>query len=583
MLNLEKNNLISLNFLVSGILNYGIFSSGKYMQKNIKFFLIILCIFSTIEIYAQDNQTLVYAEFGSIETLDTITCTQNSELRICEFLFDSLVCQNYDGTLGLSLAKDLDISPDGLSYTFILNDNLFWSDGVPLTTLDIEFTLAILMNPQTDQCNTILMRYVEDVECINPKRISINLSQPFFNPLSLFTFKLLPKHKIQQPILKYGNDFGKNPIGCGPFRYQAWKNNQIILERNSNYYRRKAFINNIIINIYSDRKVAFEALLQEKIHIIPEISIEEIISLEKNSQIKIYNSQNPIPETPKKKLGVSETSSEFCPIIHFIAFNHHTENSFYTLFKDIKFRRAILQAIEREKIWNTLFYFHASKNKQISLVLPGPFPIGSWANDPSIIPLKYDLDYSRQLLRESLLPKGYQEINGMWTKPEFGVLEISLKYPQEQETVAKACFQIAENLKKLGISIKLEQREQSLLRKEAYHNFQFDLLYETYNFDGTLNLFPLFDPNAIKSGQSNFSGYVDSRLVELFYELQNSLNPGSIRSISQKIHRYLVEVNPHLFLWQPNLYTAYHKNLKNFSLNSKHIFLKPANWKISQN
>ena len=56
-------------------------------------------------------------------------------------LYDKLFVENNDGGIDYYLAKNLDISDDGLTYTLTLRDDITWSDGTPITTKDIKFAM----------------------------------------------------------------------------------------------------------------------------------------------------------------------------------------------------------------------------------------------------------------------------------------------------------------------------------------------------------------------------------------------------------------------------------------------------------
>lgn len=528
------------------------------MLKKYIFFITIVTILSC-SLIAQE--ILYYADFSIPESLDPITANCASEFHLSQLTSDRLITQNHQGEFQLSLAKDLDISPDGLSYTFILRDGLVWSDGKPITSRDVEFSLDVLMNPKTSGMNFILTRYVEDVVCITPLMITITLRRPFFRPLVLFTFPILPKHRLNQNWLQRGEPFTQNPIGCGPFQYQNRSPQEITLQPNPQFnQRRKPLLSGITARIYPNTKQAVDDLLADKIQLITSVGTEDLAVLEKNKQIQIqsYHSR----------------------MIHWIAISHHNTNPYAELFQEARFRRALLQSLDRAKILNQTFSPSDIKTKLNHSILSGPFPTDSWANDTNLTAVTYDLAYAKQLLREVLPRKGYiLDSTGHWAKGSQPV-QLSLKYPQGNLALAKACQLIADQMQELGIIIHLEPRYPTAFREEVIQQHLFDLAYCTYIFDETYDLFPMFDPNGRDLGQSNFSGYVDSRLAELFVELQNSLNPWTIRNVSYRIHRFVADETAHLYLWQLESCFAYHKSVKNFVAHPDWLFQYPERWKI---
>lgn len=511
-----------------------------------------------------NNEKFFYGDFGKPATLDPITANALSANHLGQFLFDSLITQNAKGDFVFSLAKDLDISPDGLSYTFILKKNIKWADGSPLTSRDVEFTLALLHNPKTDNYQPTLAKYIEDVICISPFVITITLSRPFYSPLSLFTFKILPKHKFNENFLRKENAFCKKPIGCGPFSFIQNKGSLYLLRSNPFFdYRKKPFIKKVILKIYSKNSKAVHDLQKGKIHFVTRLEPKYIPIIEKNKSLVLQRYKN--------------------RTIHFIAFNHREQCQYRELFQDFRFRRALMYAIPRKNILKNIFLAGSSDfgiDGQAHSVISGPFPKDSWAYNNTIKPLPFDLTYAKELLREVLRRKGYSsDDKGYWFKDK-KYITLSLKYPAGNASIEKACHKIVKNFNALGISVSLEKKEGKTFTSDIYFKHDFELAYMRYTFDSTVNAFPLFDPNRTGKRQSNFSGYVDSKLVELFYSLHNTLNPWSLRSISHKIHRVVHRDNVHLFLWQLDIYGAHQKKLKNFKLHPYYLFNFPENWKI---
>jgi len=535
-------------------------------KENIKFwsFFCSIIVLFNLPLHAD---TLIYADFGVPVSLDPITCSKPSEFRLSQLIFDSLITQNSRGEFILSLAKELDISSDGLSYTFILRDNLQWADGKPITARDIEFTLDLMLNPQTHNYNPILDKYIENVVCIHPQMLTITLAQSFFSPLSLFTFKILPKHKFTTPYLKIGDPFTRMPLGCGPFQIVQIEESQITLEPNPYFsYRRKPGLSKVIAKFYSSKKEAVQDLLQKKIHLVTETLPEDWTILEKNPALMLQKYQT--------------------RTIHWIAIQHNPGHRYAELFQDYRFRRSLLQSLNTEKILREVFDPLPSKGRKVAAhsLISGPFPNGSWAYDSSINPLPYNLPYAKQLLKEVLIRKGYsQNPQGIWGKEPAGPIQLSLKYSMDDPNIAKAAIQIAAYIQNLGINIRLEPKEESVLLYEIRIQHDFDLVYTNYTFDDTYDIFPLFDPAATEKGGTNFHGFVDSRLMELFLQLHSSLNPWLVRASSHKIHRFLHEETAHLFLWQLDSYAAYLRNLRNVESHPYHLFQFPENWKIVAN
>ena len=96
-----------------------------------------------------EGGTFVYAIEEPITSLNWYN-NSSTDLgkQVFQNLYDPMWKSNTDGSLDYRLAKSVDISEDGTTYTLTLRDDIFWSDGEKITTDDIVFTLDTLTVPE---------------------------------------------------------------------------------------------------------------------------------------------------------------------------------------------------------------------------------------------------------------------------------------------------------------------------------------------------------------------------------------------------------------------------------------------------
>src|SRR5690625_4290996 len=66
------------------------------------------------------------------------------------------------------LAKSWDVSEDGLEWTFHLNDNIYWHDGVQFTSDDVKFTFDMVLDPEVGAPARANFLLVESVDTPDP-------------------------------------------------------------------------------------------------------------------------------------------------------------------------------------------------------------------------------------------------------------------------------------------------------------------------------------------------------------------------------------------------------------------------------
>jgi peptide/nickel transport system substrate-binding protein len=179
-------------------------------------------------------------------------------------LFDRLILA--DGALNPKeggLASSWDVSPDGLSITFTLRDNIKWHDGSPITIQDVKWSLEFAIKVPVK--NALITNTLDSIEgakewkeggarsvsgiSINGNKITIKFSRLDPNMLGAFgQFAPLPEKYFQgvDPNQFQQAPYWQKPIGSGPFKVKDVKmNDYVIFEPFPDYYRGRAKIDEI--------------------------------------------------------------------------------------------------------------------------------------------------------------------------------------------------------------------------------------------------------------------------------------------------------------------------------------------------
>ncbi len=176
---------------------------------------------------------------------------------LTELIFSGLVKYGKDGKLELDLAKEYQILEDGKVYQFHLKDNLFWSDGHPLTVDDIIFTIETIQNPEIKSPLRPAWLGVE-VEKISEKIVQFKLKNSSAVFLENCTLKIIPKHIWGQvPPSNFSRSISNlNPLGSGPYKLAGLsedKSGKIVslsLVENHYYYGKKPYLSKITFRFY---------------------------------------------------------------------------------------------------------------------------------------------------------------------------------------------------------------------------------------------------------------------------------------------------------------------------------------------
>src|SRR5579872_1224042 len=224
-------------------------------------------------------------------------------------IYDGLTRIKPDGDAELALAETYALSPDGCTYTFYLRDAL-WSDGVPITAHDFEYSWKKILSPQFGSPCPHLLFPIKNAEksvkgeapiesvgikALDNRTLQVELENPtpyFLSLISFCNFYPIPKHiELQNPA--WQNVIDRNFVSSGPFKLITWiRNQEIRVEKNPLYWDSgQIYLPGIHINIIPDEKTALRMYENGEIDFISTVTtplpIEDLAELLKQDALQI--------------------------------------------------------------------------------------------------------------------------------------------------------------------------------------------------------------------------------------------------------------------------------------------------------
>lgn len=267
-------------------------------------------------------------------------------------LYSGLLRRSSDGVLVPDLAERYEISPDGLTYTFYLKENIVWHDGKPITASDIVFTVERAQDPLLESPQRANWENV-GVEELSERKIRFILKDPYTPFLENLTMGILPRHiweSIDPAQFEY-NRYNREPIGSGPYAYVSMKRDKndvpvsYELEAFDRFASGTPYIEKIRIQFYTNEDALLAALRAGEIRSTAYLSPEGAAAL-KDEGFRI------------KTNALRHVFGVF--------FNQNQE----TVFADAAVRRALRDSVDRERITSQVFRGFATP-------LSGPLPPGT--------------------------------------------------------------------------------------------------------------------------------------------------------------------------------------------------------------
>jgi peptide/nickel transport system substrate-binding protein len=153
--------------------------------------------------------------------------------------------------------------PDGTMETrWTIKDGARWSDGTPITTDDLLFTMQVVRDKELPIFDHAAYASLGSVETINNRTVVAHWTKTYIYADQLFSFEIalpFPKHKLEQAYLNDKEHFTDNPgwgpemVGSGPFKVKDWQlGSLVVFEANDQYILGRPKIDEITVKFIPD-------------------------------------------------------------------------------------------------------------------------------------------------------------------------------------------------------------------------------------------------------------------------------------------------------------------------------------------
>ncbi len=514
---------------------------------------------------------------GDAETLNWILAADATSFSYVGHTLDSLA--TYDNNFNIQLrclAKDIEVSPDGLVYTVTIRDDLRWSDGSPVTAEDYVYTLKNLMFS-----NWLTYPYKSDwQEEVNGEKVFVTpevvnettftITRQTVDPEFVYTLYDLtpyPKH-IAQKYEGAAEAFMQAPEfnnlsytgNLGPYRFKEWnRNDRFVVERNPDYYLGKdvgaPYFEQYIIKLFgtsATRQAALEAGDITYTGIEPEL----VAKFKSLPHIKVYT----VPTSGYTILAYNQRANGWEGL------------------KNKEVRQALSMAINKLAITQTILLGFAEPAFSF---IPKVSP---WYTEESVVKYGVSPLYDKQKAAEILYRLGYgirQADNTIKvTKKDGSLLQLRLVVNVGSKPAEDMAFFIRKELLELGIETEIKLVPWPTLLRQyvmntvpgskqepAYNKGPEAVSQEEWDFIlmgfGTDPLAPSGSHVFFAShGGLNFMGYSNQEVDELFARAKSkeALDKGVRQKIYAELSHLLSEEQPVNFL-------AFHRANRGFLKN----------------
>lgn len=448
-----------------------------------------------------------------LESLDPLCADSVYESVVVNQLFDGLVALDPGLHIVPALATSWVISRDGRSYTFRLRPDVRFHDGRSLTAEDVVFTLRRVLAPEHVNLRLAspYMAMVEGarsysagltdelagVEAVDPNTVRIRLERPylaFLDALAMDGLRVVPRHVIEAVGEQ---EFGRRPIGTGPFRLESWNREGVRLAAYPDHFRGPPHLDGVKISFSpeDDHDAGVGRFLEHELDAL-EIPSDHLDRVSLDDGVTVHRFQ----ELSVHFLGLSTAVPPL---------------------DDVRVRQAIAHALNR----SALVAEAAVTRREATGILPPGLP----GYSPATKTLAFDPETSRRLVREAD-PEGR------------GLPPIELLGAGATPASMRIARRIREDLAAVGLTVTLREVGWSelgqRLDQRTAQAFMLGWIADLGDPDSFLN--SLFAPG----GAANYFSFEDAETARLLAAGARELNPVERARIYREAERRILSLAP---------------------------------------
>jgi peptide/nickel transport system substrate-binding protein len=517
---------------------------------------------------------------GDAETLNWILAADSTSFSYAGAALDSLAVYDNSSKVVLHvLAKPVETSSDGLTYTMTIRDDLKWSDGQPITAEDYVYTLNNLMlsdwlnfpyksdwEETVDGKSVLIKAEVVNSTTFNIKRQTID---PEFVDNNIYSLIPYPKHiavKYEGNVKAFTEAPEFNTLSytgnLGPYKYNDWiRNDKIVYDRNPDFYLGKddgsPYFKQYETKIFGNSSACLAALQAGDITSAG-IEPEQVAKFKQLPNINVYT----LP-----------TNSYSLVLLN------QRKNGWEGL-RNKSVRQALSMSVSKKSVIDSI---RLGFGDPAFSFIPKPSP---WYTEDGVSKFGWENLYDKAKAKQMLLEAGYgvKKADGsIAIQDKSGQpVKLTLATTSGSPQTENLAYLVKQELSDLGISVEIKLVPwESLLRQYVMNKTPGSSQEPRYNNGADsvsdqpwdMIIMALTSNTVAPSGSKvfftttgglNYFGYSDPKIDDLFKRVQTkeALDTGVRKQIYADISRTIADDQPAIFLYFPQSNAGYQKNVQ---------------------
>jgi peptide/nickel transport system substrate-binding protein len=462
-----------------------------------------------------------------------------------------------DKSFSPRLAEKWTWAPDSLSIAFSINPAARWHDGKRVTANDVRYSFNMFADPKVESVAASLLGNVDSVSVRDSLTAVVffkkRTPEQFYD--IVYQVYVFPEHVYGSvaPEKLRTDPITKTLVGSNRFRVGRWEpgSGRIELLADTANYRGRAKLDRVIF-VKTDATVAAAQIRSGQADGMEAFPVDQLATLDSNQ----FAHGVPWPQL----------SYAFMAMNRFMPTSTTVPNP---IFSDLRIRRALSMAVDREAMLRNVFG-PAAKN-----IGHGPFAMSASYADPTLVPPPYDTTKAAAMMDSSGWRRGSDGMRAKNGKP----LRFSLSVGPSGFRKKYAVL-LQEEFKKAGVQVDIDQLDNNaFVEKRAKHGFE----------AAVDNFSP--DPSVAGTKQSwttagflpageNALRYSNPRVDALIDSATTTFNLAKSKAYSSRAFHLIVDDAPAIWLYDGSFTNAFSRRITVTGMRPDGWWVNMADWSI---
>lgn len=496
-----------------------------------------------------DGGEIKIAASTDAASLDLHSITHGNAQWLGRLIYDNLVYLDDKGRITPWLAKSWEMSPDGLTYTFHLRNDVTFSDGAKFDAAAVGVNLEHMRDPATKSplAGAYIAPYLSG-EVLDPYTFRAHLRKPYAPFLNVLAQSWLSMES-PKAIKEHPKTLGDHPVGSGPYIVESYvRQQEIKLVRRKDYHwapdfirhQGPAHIERIDIDVVPEAFTRYTALASGQEALIFEAPLQNAASIRADRDL-VFDS--------RMRTGIAMRGITF--------------NTAQPPFDDIRVRRALALGVDRDALVRGIGFGEIAPKTDFLAANTAYY-------DPSFRNvLKYNPTEAARLLDAA----GWTGRDSQGFRTKNGQRLAAAILTQDLPSITPLTVAIQSDVKKLGFDLKIIQLPTAQLTDRRNQGDYQALSGGVWHTNTPDALYINFDSNEITNGGrigQNSSRLKDAQLDDLLSRARQSSDPATLKDFYIRAQKRLVELAPAVPLFENNSVVAYRKSLHGLIFDTSH-------------